>query len=314
MIPEPRHFRVRMKIQSRLRDALEKRGYLEVATNVLQPAPAADPEIESMETRYSPLMETRPPAADLFLHTSPEFAMKRLMCRGERAVYQICPVFRQGEKGPLHSPEFTMAEWYRQGFSADDLAAELEQTVAEVLQGRAVIREKEIEVSPPFKRVPIKEALKKAGARPEEWDGLMLHEWREKFHRACVDFLDPWLEKQGAVFLTRFPAQVAQLARTRKDDPDLSSRFELYLGGIELANGCEEITDPAQHRLRFEQDRDIRKARGQKLRPLPDHFLQDLERLGMPECAGAAMGVERLAMLAVGAERIEEVMALPFAQ
>jgi lysyl-tRNA synthetase class 2 len=303
-----------MKIQSRLRASLEKRGYEEAVTPILQTAPGSDPEIEPMAVHYTPVMEPDPPARNLLLHTSPEFAMKRLLCRGEKAVYQVCQVFRQGESGPLHSPEFTMAEWYRAGITYLELMEEVEQVVAETIGPRARVRAREMDISPPFPRVTVSHAFHEAGVDMEAWESLADTEWRERYYAAYVERVEPWLEKKGPVFLIDYPARVAILSRLKPENPELAERFELIVAGVEIANGCTELTDPEEHERRLALDREVRRARGGPDLPAPRAFLADLKKSGLPPCAGVALGVDRLAMIATGAERIDQVQAFPFAE
>jgi lysyl-tRNA synthetase class 2 len=365
-------FILRMKLESRLRAALEKKGYQEVMTPVLQPAPGPDPGIEPFIARYDPLMEPDPPGREMYLAPSPEFAMKRLLCRGLDAIYQIGPVFRQGESGPLHSPEFFMAEWYRAGWTYRELMEEVEAVVVETVGDRVTVNGAEINLAPPLARISVAEAMKRSGIDAAAWIGLGPAEWIARFHEAFVDRLEPWLKQQGAVFLVDFPASLALLSRLQENTNSggagaltrashallsrlqentnsggagaltrashallsrlqentnsggagaltrasnaIAERFELIIAGVEIANGCTELIDPAEHRRRFAADQELRRMRGQKVYPLPEEFLRDLETLGLPPCAGVALGVDRLAMIAAGAKRIEEVQAFPFAR
>jgi len=307
-------FILRMQLQSRLRAALQNRGYQEAVTPVLQPAPGPDPEIEPIIAPYAPLMEPDPPGREMYLHTSPEFAMKRLLCRGLGAIYQIGPVFRQGESGPLHSPEFTMAEWYRAGWTYRELMQEVEAVIAQTLGDRVTVGGKDIHLTPPLPRVSVAEAMKEAGVDPGPWRGTGPGEWLDRFHDAFVARVEPWLAGKGAVFLTDFPAPAALLGKMKDDDPFTAERFELIIAGVEIANGCTELTDPAEHRLRFQAEQELRRRRGKKVFPLPEAFLHDLDSLGLPPCAGVALGVDRLAMIAAGAGRIEQVQAFGFAE
>jgi lysyl-tRNA synthetase class 2 len=343
VIPDLAPFILHMKLQSRLRASLEKRGYQEVVTPALQTAPGPDPEIAPVIAAYMPLMEPEPAARDMFLHTSPEFAMKRLLCRGLGAIYQIGPVFRQGESGPRHSPEFTMAEWYRAGWTYLELMQEVEAVVVDAVGESVTVGGARVNITPPIPRISVAAAMKLSGIDAGAWIGLGVAEWQGRFHEAFVARLEPWLKRQGAVFLVDFPAPLALLSRLQDnpdspDNPDIqdnlnpggagaltrafrafathatAQRFELVIGGIEIANGCTELTDPAEHRRRFAADQELRRLRGKKIFPLPEAFLRDLETLGLPPCAGVALGVDRLAMIAAGVERIEQVQAFPFAK
>ena len=280
-------------------------------TTCLQESAGADAEIEPFTVPYRPLMEPTPAGRDLHLHTSPEFAMKRLLCRGSGPIFQIGPVFRQGELGPLHAPEFCMAEWYRPGWTCRELTAEVEEIVAEAVEGKVVARGREIILAPPFPRVSLAEAFAAAGVDAEKLRGADERGAREKFYRAYVDRLDPWLAGQGALFLTDFPPALAMLAQLAPDGRT-AERFELLIAGIELANGATELTDPAEYRRRFETDRSARAATGKSVTPLPEAFLHDLDQLGLPPCAGVALGLDRLAMLAAGVNRVDQVQAFPF--
>jgi len=302
-----------MEIQAGLAKNLENRGYKQVHTRALTPCPGSDPEIEHISASYRPLMQTPPGPCELYLHTSPEFEMKRLIAAGHEAIYQVCSAYRQGELSRLHSPEFTVAEWYRTGITWLELCREVEQVVSEVLEGKALASGREMRIEPPFQRMRVKDALEAAGADPDSWTGLPEAEWRAAFYRAQAERLMPWLEKKGAVILTHFPPPAAVLAKLNNEDPPAAERFEVVIAGMEIANGATEITDPREYRARFSADAEVRKKSGKKVLPLPGPFLKDIERKGMPDCAGVALGVERLAMLATGAESIEHVMASPFA-
>jgi lysyl-tRNA synthetase class 2 len=310
--PELGPFLARMKLQARLRRALENRGYQEVTTFALQPDSGGDPQIEPFAADYLPGMEPEPPARRFFLHTSPEFAMKRLLCRGLGAIYQICPAFRQGEHGAIHSPEFTMAEWYRAGFAYEELMAETEAVVAEAIEDPLRDPGPKLSLPRPWPRISVAEAFSRAGVDSASWQGLSEREYRLAFDRAWVERLEPWLKDQAAAFLTDFPRPYALLSRLRDDGPEVAERFELVMAGIEIANGCAELTDPAEHRRRFAADREIRAQFGRPALPAPEAFLADLETLGLPPCAGVALGVDRLAMVAAGARRLAEVQAFPF--
>jgi lysyl-tRNA synthetase class 2 len=257
-------------------------------------------------------MDPEPPAMELYLHTSPEFAMKRLLCRGLQAIYQITPVFRQGERGPLHNPEFAMAEWYRAGWGYQELMAEAEEIIREVVGPSVLFQGREVLLQPPLRRLPVREALERAGVEWDSFSGLPAFEWRERFYREYVSKLDPWLRGQGALFLTDFPAPLALLARGKPENQDLAERFELIVAGLALMNGCTELADPAEIRQRFEEDRQARDRRGRRVPPLPQAFLHDLETLGLPYCAGLALGLDRLAMIATGKENIRQVQAFDF--
>ncbi len=289
-------YRARMEIQAGLRAALQSRGYREVVTPILHHQAGTDPEIEPMAVPYLPRMDRATAPDLLYAHTSPEFAMKRLLMREPGPVYQICQVMRQGELGAMHSPEFTMAEWYRPGIGCLELMDEVEKIVRGLLPERGPGGEVFDHARAPFLRISFRDAATAAGAEPPPDSGRA--ERLEWFYRVCVDRLDPWLSERGAVFIHDFPAEAAVLAKLKDDDPTVAERFELFIDGIEVANGAAELADPAEHRRRFELDRALREARGAARPPPPECFLADLEKFGLPPCAGVALGVERLAAAA----------------
>lgn len=303
----------RMQLQSSLHQALQRKGYKQVSTRCLQPEAGPDPHIEPFHLHYEPGMDRRAERGKLYLHTSPEFDMKRLICRGMKDIYQVGPVFRQGELGDIHSPEFTMAEWYRPGWNWIELMEELESLIVELLGSSIFFRGRSIKLEPPLPRVNVTKALQEAGVNTSKWEGLDPPHYAEAFYQAFVDQLQPWLDLKDALFLTGFPAPLALLAALQEEEPWLSERFELIIAGLELANGCTELVDPEEHKRRFEQDNAIRERLGKSPLPFPQRLYDDIRKFGMPPCAGVALGVDRLAMIATGAEKIEQVQALPFA-
>ena len=299
----------RMALESNLRQALVRRGYQEVATPLLVPSPGTDPNLEAFAIAYRPALDTKVPAGTYYLHTSPEFAMKRLLVQGLRAVFQICKVFRQGELSPLHQPEFTIAEWYRVGWNYRQLMDEIESLARELLGEKINYQGRSYDLAAPFRRISVAEAFQKAAGyhlRPAPIA-------EELFFGLMVDKVEPWLLAQGPVFLFDYPAEQATLARKKANDPRLAERFELFLAGLELCNGWSELTDPIEQRARFEADLAQRRERGLHLYPLPEAFLQALDH-GLPPCAGVALGVDRLAMLKLDAGEIGEVLAFRFGE
>lgn len=206
-----------------------------------------------------------------------------------------------------------MAEWYCAGFSWLELMAELEELICGLLEGIAIVRGKTIKLCPPLPRITVTEAFHQAGVEVSAWADLNDKEYQERFDQAYVDKLEPWLADQGALFLTHFPAPLAILSRLTGGPGSTAERFELIVGGLEIANGCTELTDPKENLERINRDLEIRRLLGKTASPLPREFLDDLKNLGLPECAGVALGVDRLAMIALGADAIEDVQALPFA-
>lgn len=253
-----------------------------------------------------------------FLQTSPEFHMKRLLAAGSGPIYQLCRAFRDGESGPLHNPEFTLLEWYRPGFDHHALMGEVEELLG-MLLGTAAGR-----------RVTYRDAfLEACGLDPHRATAAELrHRVRELGLELSADLgsgeearddwlalllthaVEPTLSREAPTFLYDFPATQAALARVRPGSPPVAERFEVYCRGVEIANGYRELRDPEEQRSRFEADSLRRRRRG-----LPDvapdeRLLAALES-GLPECAGVALGVDRVVMLAAGATRIDAVTAFP---
>jgi lysyl-tRNA synthetase class 2 len=301
----------------RLRAFFFARGVLEVETPQLSVAATPDPNLASLSCRY-----TGPGHAGgqtRYLHTSPEFPMKRLLAAGSDSIYQVCKVFRDGESGRLHNPEFTMLEWYRTGLDERRLMDEVEELVCLLLAGHVAIEASE--------RLSYREAFERyAGLDPHRAtaaefaqvarargvhapDGFADQRnaslWRDLL---LTHLVEPQLGQHRPVFVYDYPAAQAALARVRAGDPPLASRFELFIRGMEIANGFHELTDGVEQRARFGRQQHARLATGQPAVPLDEHFLAALAA-GLPDCAGVALGFDRLVMLAAGKNRIDEVLA-----
>jgi elongation factor P--(R)-beta-lysine ligase len=302
--------RARAAILARIRAFFAARGVLEVETPVLAAATVTDPQLHSLETRY-----TGPGAGDgrrLYLQTSPEYAMKRLLAAGSGPIWQLARVFRDGEAGRLHNPEFTLLEWYRPGFDHHALMDEVEALVADILG-----------IPAGFERVPYAELFRRsididpftadirelqACARSHGIDAPSLDSRDAGLDLLLTHRIGPGLGVDRPVFVHDYPPSQAALARIRDGNPPVAERFELYIKGVELANGYHELGDAAEQRARFARDRERRRAAGLPDVRLDEHLLAALEH-GLPECAGVALGFDRLVMLATGAQSIDEVMA-----
>lgn len=303
--------RARAHLLAQVRTFFASRDVLEVDTQLLSHAAVSDPFIDSIEALYRPAPGQ--PEERLYLQTSPEYAMKRLLAAGSGAIYQLGKVFRNGEQGARHNPEFTMLEWYRPGFTATQLMDEVEALVALALPE---FRAQRISYRALFQR--------ELGIDPHRASLVELQQLCRAHLDAPFedDARDTWLELlmshlieprlQHPVFVHSFPATQAALAQVVKDDEGtpVATRFELYVGGVELANGYQELTDAAEQKRRLEQDQARRGELGLPQRPLETRLVAALEA-GLPDCAGVALGFDRLVMLALGLERIEQ--ALPFA-
>jgi lysyl-tRNA synthetase class 2 len=258
-------------------------------------------------------------APPLFLHSSPEYAMKRLLAAGSGDIYQICHVVRGLESGRLHNPEFTLVEWYRLGFSLEALMDEVEALVRELLGRVSAQRASErISYRDVFARelgldpFTAPEAALAQAARPLGFAGAEADRdvWLELLMGSLVG---PRLGRKALTFVHGYPATQAALARLDPREPRAARRFELYCDGIELANGFHELAAPSEQRARFERDNAHRKRLGLAVFP-PDERLLAALSSGFPDCAGVALGFDRTLMLAAGATRIDEVLAFATAR
>jgi elongation factor P--(R)-beta-lysine ligase len=288
------------------------RGVLEVETPYCVRHAVTDPQLHSLQVTSS--LEQAP----LYLHTSAEYAMKRLLASGSGDIYQLCHVFRDGEQGPLHNREFTMLEWYRVGWSMRQLMTEVATLLRELVGARCRAETEYVSYAEVLRRGAGVDVL------CDTDDVLAARATELGFDRALVqhcgrdELLDllmatrvgPSLGRNGLCFLTHYPASQAALARLDASDPRVALRFEVYLDGIELANGFEELTDAAAQRARFENDQQLRLRAGAEVPAADERLLQALAA-GLPPCSGVAVGFDRVLMLAAGAGHIDEVLAFP---
>ena len=292
------------------REFFHERGVLEVETPAMVNAAVSDVNLGSVR------VEMPGRDAPLFLHTSPEYAMKRLLAAGSGDIYQVCHVYRGAERGRQHNPEFTMLEWYRLGFSLDELMDEVGQLV------RGLLREEL-----PVEMLSYREAVAThAGFDPldapdaeliraVEVLGMDGAHSRSASRDELLDLIvgaqvGPALGANALTFVHGYPASQAALARLDSTDPRVALRFELYHRGIELANGYHELSEITEQRQRFGNDQELRRRRGLPVNPLDPNLLAALEA-GMPDCAGVALGFDRVLMLAMGAASIDDVLAFP---
>jgi len=313
--------RRRALLTQAVRAFFQARGYMEVETPYAVPTPGEEVHLSAFATeRISPTGERTP----LWLHTSPEFAMKKLLAGGAGPIFQLARVWRNGEGSDLHAAEFTMLEWYRPGATMADLIAETFSLLRAVLP--PVVRCRGIETDlATFETLTMADAFARhvgADVLATEGDAVSLaaqagarlrdgETWEDLFFRLLLERVEPTLGRNRPTFLTHWPAAQAALARRDPADPRVAERFELFVCGIELANAFVELTDAAEQRARFATDRARRHAiTGVRDWPLDEDFLAALES-GLPPCAGIALGFDRLAMLASGADRIEQVLWLP---
>lgn len=295
------------------------RGYTEVETPYAVPTPGEEVHLHAFATtRIAPDGIAHP----LWLHTSPEFAMKKLLVGGAGPIFQLARVWRNGEGSDLHAAEFAMLEWYRPGATMDDLIAETHALLRAVLPPVVTCRGitaaidtiERLTVAEAFKTFAGADLLGTADDAPAlaASSGATLRAtetWEDLFFRLLLERIEPHLGRAHPTFLTHWPAAQAALARRDPTDPRVAERFELFLCGIELANAFVELTDAAEQRARFEVDRARRRALGGQDWPLDQDFLAALAH-GMPASAGIALGFDRLAMIAAGADRVDQVLWL----
>ena len=297
----------RAALMRRVRAYFEAADVLEVDTPALSPYAVSDTQIESFEIGKC-AVSRRP----LYLHTSPEFCMKRLLAAGYPDIYSICRVFRDGEAGRKHQPEFTMIEWYRLGMELDAIVADAVGVIRAAL-------DRDVDVD----SVDYRDAFIAAcGLDPLDADIASLAgaaEADDALRAAVGDERDDWLDLLLATrvipsfspdrltILRHYPASQAALARLCPDDPDVADRFELFLGPVELANGYVELTDETEQAARIARDNEDRRRRGRPVRSV-DEALLDALKAGLPQCAGVAMGFERLQMIHDKTDDIRDVI------
>lgn len=277
-----------------IRDFFIQRDFLEVETPLRIPSPAPEEHIDAIRSE------------DWFLQTSPELAMKRMLAAGYPRIFQISKCFRAGERGRLHLPEYTMLEWYVAGFDYRELMYQCEGMIWSVTQEMnlaAFLRtDKKINPAPPWERLTVAEAFSRFAPVSVE-DALV----QDKFDELLVEHIEPSLGFNRPVFLCDYPAERAALARVNADNPSVAERFELYIGGLEVANGFSELIDADEQRKRFEEALKKRAEKNRAHYDMPEKFLRSLNDL--PPCAGIALGIDRLAMLYAGADIIDDVVA-----
>ena len=325
----------RNAIQAELRRWFADREFIETPTGILQVSPGNEAHLSAFASEFLHPDGSRRP---FYLHTSPEFACKKLLAAGERRLYSFGPVFRNRERGPLHHPEFTMVEWYRAGEPyetlMEDCGAFLAIAADKADAKRLKFRGREADPGAPAERITVAEAFDRfagidllatvsaggdtdtealraavvaAGIRTAPDDN-----WADLYSRVMVEKVEPNLGFGRAAILYEYPVSEAALARPVARDPRVAERFELYCCGVELANGFGELTNPAEQRRRFVLEMDEKERVYGERYPLDEDFLAALAI--MPEASGVALGFDRLVMLATGANRIDDVIWTPMAE
>jgi lysyl-tRNA synthetase class 2 len=286
--------RLRAVLIQALRTFFIDRGYLEVETPLRIPAPAPEAHIVPLTSE------------GWFLQTSPELCMKRLLAAGILKIFQLCKCFRKSERGDRHLPEFTMLEWYAAGSDYRDLMADCEALLRHLAaaMGKGGVLEwqgRRIDLGPEWERITVAEAFQRYAPCTVE-EALR----QDQFDEMLVEYVEPHLGMTTPTFLYDYPAVLGALARLSPADVTVAERFELYVAGLELANGFSELVDPVEQRARFLAEQESIRLQGRDSGPMPEQFLVELGE--MPEAAGIALGVDRLVMLFVGAENIDQVV------
>jgi lysyl-tRNA synthetase class 2 len=298
-----RNLQARARALDAVRDYFARELFLEVETPVRVPAPGVDLHLDAIAAHGG------------YLITSPELHMKRLLAAGFPRVFQIARASRLDELGQLHEPEFTMLEWYRAFAGLPQMLADTEQllrVVAERVSGEARLlgpSGQRYELALPFQRITVREAFREFAGVVDAVD--LAHTDEARYFELYVNLVEPGLSRETApLFLWKYPANQAALARLSAEDPSVAERFELYVGGVELCNGFDELTDADEQRRRFEQDAQRRAREGRVTYPIDERFLSGLHS-GMPRAGGNALGFDRLLMLATGARELSDVIAFP---
>ncbi len=311
--------RLRAHFLTQARAFFAARSVLEVDTPLLSAHTVSDPHLDSLDTRYTG--PGAPQGRTLYLQTSPEFAMKRLLAADSGPIYQICKAFRDGEAGRLHNPEFTLIEWYRPGFDQQQLMGEVDELVSTLLRAHLDLA--------PSERLSYQQAfMRHAGVDPhratldELQAALRAHgigvvsELAERdtlLDALLTHCVEPHLGQGRLCFIYDYPAAQAAYASLKRlpgEDYRVAERFELYLSGIELANGFHELGDAAEQRQRCNAHNAARRRIGKREIPLDERLLAAL-RHGLADCAGVALGLDRLLMLACGAQHLAAALAFP---
>jgi lysyl-tRNA synthetase class 2 len=285
----------RAKVIQEIRHFFVHQGYLEVETPHRIPTLAPESHIDAI------------PSGAWYLHASPELCMKRLLAAGYEKIFQICRCWREKERGSQHIPEFTLLEWYHTGGDYRSLMKECELLIPAVARSigmgeEITFRGQIVDLTQPWEVFSVRQAF-------QRYAGNSMEEALEKdlFDETMVQEIEPKLGLKKPVFLYDYPAQRGALARLKPEDPAVAERVELYIGGLELANGFSELVDPEEQRSRFEKENEGRRLMGKAVYPIPEKFLSELKE--MPPSAGIALGIDRLLMVLLNVPSIDDVVA-----
>ncbi len=312
----------RAKLLNRVREFFTTNGYWEVETPLLSRDTCIDRWLDPFELEIS--------AERYFLQTSPEFAMKRLLCEGADSIFQVCKSFRDGEVGTNHNPEFTIIEWYRRDVPIADQITLVESLVTDLLRlseekGWIEKRNKPLHFShltydAAFQKyaslsaltATMRELQAAAQSLGMQEDSTNQTDRDDLLNFILVSKVEPELAKLGAVSIVDYPASQAALAKIRAEANPVAERFEMYLEGQETCNGYQELTDPQELRQRMQSQNEKRTATGKRELPVESQLLRKMEQSPLPECSGVALGFDRLAMICLGQSSLKDVMAFPF--
>lgn len=288
---------LRARLIQSIRYFFVQHNFLEVETPLRIPSPAPEEHIDAI------------PSDNWFLQTSPELCMKRLLSAGFPRIFQISKCFRAAERGNKHLPEFTMLEWYVAGFDYHQLMDQCQALLIEAFKDMGhdqdiAWQNKKMCVASPWERISVADVFSKYSPISLE---EALH--RDKFDEIMVEYIEPYLGVDRPTYLYDYPVQLAALAKIKKSDPTVAERFELYLGGLELANGFSELTDVNEQRQRFEEAQKARAVKKWARYEMPEKFLHALQT--MPPSAGIALGIDRLMMILADTGKIDDVVAFP---
>jgi len=299
----------RAEMLGKIRNFFKSKNVLEVDTPALSQGTVTDVYLESMTSHCS---NVECGTQTLYLQTSPEFSMKRLIAAGSGCIYQICRAFRDDESGRMHNPEFLLLEWYRMGYDYYQLMSEMDELLHLILGTKKADKVSYQQLFIDYLQIdPLIAPLEDLQQIVfNKMNGLKLDDRDQLLQVLFSSLIEPEIAKERPLMVFEFPASQSALACLSPTDPRVAERFEVYFQGIELANGFHELTDDAEQRQRFTNDNQQRKASGKDEKPLDERFLSALES-GLPDCSGVALGLDRLLMLQLQKKSIAEVMPFP---
>ncbi len=295
------NLRERSILISQIRSYFADHGVLEVETPVLSAATVTDPHLEAFQIQGK------------YLQTSPEYAMKRLLAAGSGDIYQLAKAFRQDEVGKFHNPEFTILEWYRIGFSPEDMYQEIEALLKLTLGVDDIDKVRYADLFEEFLGLDIHHCTDSELSQrvSNHCHGLQLSDRDDCLTTLFASCIEPKIAQTNPCIVTLFPASQASLARLEPDDPRFARRFEVYFKGVELANGFHELSDIEEQAERFHRDNLKRRSANKTEKPI-DNRLLDALKSGLPDCVGVALGIDRLVMLKLGSESLSEVLTFNY--